>query len=142
MMEKGYLISIEDRHLVELSAGRRLELEVGTLPHEVRLYLGCARDTIYLSDQSIRHIVQKHGDHITNADLKLLPRILFTGMWLADDRPTHAIASLDINGTRFKAVVKVTNDRQRTYVKTLHRTSPRQTRSLLRNTNQLRPAWD
>src|SRR6056297_1274636 len=108
-MENDYLIEIEDRQLVELSASRRPELEVGTLPHEVRRYLGCSRDTIYLSDHSIKHIIQKHGDHITNAEIKRLPKILFTGLWLSDARPTHAIASCELGGIRFKAVVKVTN---------------------------------
>ncbi len=74
-MESDYLIPVSDAHLVELLAGRRPELEVGTLPHEVRIYLGCSRDTIFLSDQSILHIVRKHGDHISNQELKLLPKI-------------------------------------------------------------------
>jgi hypothetical protein len=141
-MEKDFLISIGDRDLVELSAGRRPELEVGTLPHEVRVYLGCSRDTIYLSHDSIRHIIQKHGDHIKNEQIKLLPRILFTGLWLADERPTHAIASCELSGVRFKAVVKVTDDRRRTYVKTLHRTSSRQARQLVRKSSRLRSPWE
>lgn len=140
-MESDFLIQVSDSDLVELLAGRRPEVEVGTLPHEVRLYLGCSRDTIYLSDQSVLHIIRKHGDHITNEELKLLPKILFTGLWLGDDRPTHAIASCEISGTRFKSVVKVTENRSRTYVKTLHRTATRQTRSLLRRSKILRQGW-
>lgn len=137
-MKLQNLITIETVELIELSAGRRPEVVVGTLPYEVRRYLGCSRDTIFLSGDSIGHIIQKHGDHIELAQIRLLPEILFAGLWLKDSRPTHAIVSWEIETVSYKAVVKVTEDRRRTYVKTLHRTSPRQKASLLRNTNILR----
>jgi hypothetical protein len=140
-MEIQNVITINDAELIELSAGRRPELVVGTLPLEVRRYLGCSRETIFLSDQSVRHIVQKHGDHIGHNELKHIPKILFVGVWLADERRTNAIASCEVDGVRYKVVIKVTKDRRRTYVKTLHRTSARQTRALLRNTTRLRDGW-
>jgi hypothetical protein len=135
------LIEIQDSDLVELLAGKRPELEVGMLPFEVRQNFGCSRETVFLSDESIRHIVQKHGDHIGNHELKYLPQILTSGLWLADDRPTHAIAICEVEGVRYKCVVKVTVDRRRTYVKTLHRLSPRQTNGLMRKSRVIRPSW-
>lgn len=140
--DNGFLISIQSSDLVDLLAGKRPEIEIATLPLEVRKYLGCSRDTVFLSSESARHIVRKHGDHISHDELRLLPRILFTGLWLGDERLTHAISSCVIDGVRFKAVVKVTVDRRRTYVKTLHRVSRRQTRSLLRDKKRLRESWD
>lgn len=140
-MRKSYLIEIKDSDLVDLLAGRRPELEVATLPIEVRKYLGCSRDTVFLSKESAEHILMKHGDHITNGDLKLLPLLLFQGLWLSDDRPTHAVLSCEHQHKRYKSVIKVTNDRRRTYVKTLHRTARRQTRALMRKGNVLRNAW-
>lgn len=141
LMSKDYLIEINDSDLVELLAGRRPELEVATLPHEVRIYLGCSRDTVFLSRESAKHILMKHGDHISNEELKLLPMLLFQGLWLADDRPTHAVLSCEYKEIRYKSVIKVTKDRRRTYVKTLHRTAPRQTKVLMRKGTVLREAW-
>ncbi|ABV91796.1 hypothetical protein Dshi_0047 [Dinoroseobacter shibae DFL 12 = DSM 16493] len=140
-MKAQTIIEVYDEDLVELFASRRPELEVGTLPFEVRKYLGCSRDTIFLSDQSARHIIQAHGDHITNTQLKLLPKILCEGLWLSDNRATHAVVSCNVYEVDYKTVIKVTEDRTRTYVKTLHRTSDRQKRALLRKTNVLRNRW-
>lgn len=141
-MSEQYLVEVSDSELVELISGKRPELQVAVLPHEAREHFRCSRDTVYLSYQSARHIIMKHGDSISNTELKLLPRILFQGVWLADkDRPTHAVVSCEVGSRRLKAVVKVTEDRRRTYVKTLHLTAPRQTRSMFRRGNLLRPAW-
>jgi len=136
-----HLIRITETDLIELAAARRPELEVGTVPHEVRKYLGCSRDTVFLSSESLKHIIQKHGDHITHADIQLIPIILFSGVWLSDDRNTHAVATFLFEGRRYKLVLKVTVDRRRTYVKTLHRTSPRQTKSLLSKAKRIRDGW-
>ncbi len=141
-MRPQNIIQIQDADVVELLAGRRPELEVGTLPHEVRRLLGCSRDTVFLSQESARHILQKHGDHIGAEDLKLLPAIMIMGVWLADSRPTHAVISSTVDGISYKSVIKVTEDRRRTYVKTLHRTSPRQKKTLFRNGSIIRDGWD
>lgn len=108
-MEIQNLTEIDQVEILELAAGRGLELEVGTLPHEVRLYRGCARDTVFLSQDSMRHIIQKHGDHIGLEDLKLLPTILFAGFWLSDSRSTHAIVSFEASGVRYKTVARSPN---------------------------------
>lgn len=140
-MNENYFINVTDADLLELAAERRPELQVGTVPYEVRKYLGCSRDTAFLSSESIKHIMLRHGDHICNEHLRLLPQILFQGLWLGDERTTHAIVTCQVSEIRYKAVVKVTRDRSRTYVKTLHRLAKRQTRSLMNRAKVLREAW-
>lgn len=139
-MSKQFLVQITDSDLVELLSGRRPELEIATLPHEVRLHLGCSRDTVFLSKESARHIILRHGEHISNEELKLLPWILFHGLWLADTQPTYAVVSCFHEGIGYKSVVKVTNDRRRTYVTTLHRTAQRQNKALTKKGKILRKA--
>jgi len=136
------LIEISDSDILELAAGRRPELEVGTIPYEVRKYLGCSRDTVFLSSDSMKHIVKKHGDHIGLESIKLIPKILFSGFWLTDDRSNHAIACFKFSEIRLKAVVKVTEDRRRAYLITLYKTSRRQEKALLRKTMRIRDGWN
>lgn len=136
-----FLIEIYESDLIELLNGRRLEIEVGTIPTEARSYLGCSRDTIFLSQHSLKHIFRNHGDHISAKEITLIPTILMRGMWLSDKRPNFVIVSSVLEDIRFKAAIKTTEDRRRNYISTFHRTAKRQTKSLVGRGNVLRPAW-
>ena len=140
---RGYfiLIEISDADLIDLLAGRKPEVEVGVLPHEVRNYLGCSRDTVYLTQHSLLHILQRHGDHVAPEDIRLAPEVMMRGLWLSDDRPNFAVVSCLVDELRFRAVVKTTVDRRRNYLSTFHRMAKRQTRSLLKRGTVLRQAW-
>lgn len=135
------LICICEEDLVELLAARRPEVEVGSMPFEVRKHFGCSRDTVFLTTDSIRHIVKKHGDHVALKELLLLPQVLAKGLWLADHRPTYSVITCELDGVRYKSVVKVTRDRKRSYATTFHRTARRQTKALIKKGKPLRLAW-
>ena len=135
------MIEIDEGQLHSLLTRQRPEIEVGTLPHEVRKYFSCSRDTVFLSKESLRHIFERHGDHVQLSEILLTPKILREGLWLADHRPEHCIVSCQVNEHRYKLVVKVTKDRRRCYVVTFHRTAKRQTKALLKKSRILRIAW-
>lgn len=140
--EVGALISVTESDLIDLLNQKSLELEVGTIPYEAKGYLGCARDTVFLSNHSLRHIFENHGEHVSSRDLLLLPEVLTRGLWLSDQkRSNFVIVSCLVVETRFKAVVKTTLDRSRNYISTFHRTAKRQTKSLLKRGRVLRAAW-
>ena len=134
-------ITVSKTSLVQLLGGNRPEVEIGSLPLEVRKHVGCSKDTVFLTTESARHIIGKHGNHVTLDELILLPLLLERGLWLSDRNKTHTVVCNQIGPTRFKAVVKVTVDRTRTYVVTMHRMAPRQTKSLLKRGSVLREAW-
>ena len=135
------MIEISETDLIDLLAGRKPEVEVGTLPQEVRRYLGCSRDTVFLTQYSLEHIFEAHGEHLMPKDILLVPEVLLRGLWLSDTRPNFAIVSCAFEKMRFKAVVKTTIERRRNYLSTFHRMAKRQTASLIRRGKVIRAAW-
>lgn len=136
------MIEIVESEFIELLAGRRPEIEVGSLPLEVRKYFQCSRDTIFLTTESARHIIKKHGDHLGFGQLYLIPSALRMGLWIADRASSCAITyQEESSGQRFIGAVKITNDRTRTFLTTFHFGSDRQTKSILKRGAPLRPHW-
>lgn len=136
------MIKILESEFLELLAGRRPEIEVGSLPHEVRKHFQCARDTIFLTSISARHILQSHGDHIGFDQIALIPAALTKGLWIGDRPNGCAISYFEVaSRQRYKGAVKITNDRTRCYLQTFHLASARQTKSILKRGNPLRPHW-
>lgn len=135
------VIEIQKSNLVDLLGGRLIEIEVGTIPHEVRLYLGSSKDTVFLTKFSIKHIFDSHVDHIDIDELLVLPTVLTKGLWLSDKKRNFAIATCEVGQNRYKAAVKSTIARDRIFVSTFHRLAKRQTKALMRRGQILRPAW-
>jgi hypothetical protein len=136
------MIELIESEFVELLAGRRPEIEVGTLPYEVRKYFECSRDTVFLTTFSARHIIQQHGDHIGFAQAVVIPSALTKGLWIGD-RPDSCVVSFleSGSGQRYIGAIKVTKDRTRSYLTTFHFASIRQTKSLLKRGQPLRDHW-
>ena len=134
------LFEISD--LKALRMGSRGELQVGVFPFEARKHLQTSREPIFLSTTSMRHILDAHGDHVTLELLLMLPKVLQWGMWVAD-RPTAfaVIYTREEDGQKFKAAVKITNDRRRGYLSSFHKVAPRKAKSILKRGNLIRPHW-
>ena len=126
----------------ELTAHRRPQLAVGTIPHEVKIYFRCSKDVVYLSSESAVHILERHGDHIGKSEFLKLPAILERGLWIADRPECCSVSFHDQDlGRRYIAAVKVTKDRSRSYLTTLHFGQVRQVRALMRRGPLLRKHW-
>ena len=137
-----YPLSPED--LRDLMSGRMPRLAVGTLPLEVRRHFGRSEDKVFLSSESVVHILEKHGEHIGYEELLLIPKILEAGLWIGEfNRPEWCSASLFLEdeNRRLLAAIKVTKDRRESFVATLHQAKPRQIRSKMRRGIILRQHW-
>ncbi len=55
--------------LHRLIAGQVRTLAVGRIPDEVRNYFGATTQTVFLSTDSVRHILQEHSDHLEVPEL-------------------------------------------------------------------------
>lgn len=135
------MIEVSESDLIELLNGRRPEIEVGSFPAEVKKHLGCSRDTVFLTTPSLKHIFERHGDHVSPKEILYLPSVLLQGLWLADTRPNFVLVSGLYGNTRYKVAIKTTEDRRRNYIATFHRIAKKQTKSLLKKGKVLRPAW-
>jgi hypothetical protein len=81
-----------DLEFVELLAGRRPFIEIGALPHEARLHLKTSKDTVILSTETARKLVNKHGNHLGKTEYALMPTAIFSGLWIADTKNSCAIS--------------------------------------------------
>ena len=136
------MIEIIESEFIELLAGRRPEIEVGSLPFEVKKYFQCSRDTIFLTTVTARKIIEKHGGHIDFSQIALIPQALMMGLWIGDKPHSCAISYVANNtGQRYIAATKITIDRTRCYLTTFHFAAARQTKSKLKNGQPLRLHW-
>lgn len=140
-------IEISQNDLLLLAAGRRGDLPIGHICFEARKFFGTSRDIVYLSTQSMRHIRAKHGDHVDLATLQMIPLLLQKGMWIAE-KSTRKNANfcgvsckLSEATPRYFVSLKYTRDLTRAYVRTLHKSAPRQTKQKIKRGKVIRDHW-
>jgi hypothetical protein len=138
------MISLKPSDLLDLLASRRPEMEVGSMPLEARKFLGCARDTIFLSSESAKHILEEHGDHIAPESFEILPIALRKGLRIGEASRGNfcTVSFVDVEmERRYFVAIKTTKDRRRTYVTSFHLGKARQTKSKLKRGQVLRQHW-
>lgn len=130
-------LELEDLH--RLITGQVSTLDVGRVPDEVQPYFGSPTRAVFLSTDSIRHILQQHADHLETPELLKIPAALERGLWIADRKMSCCISYFDAaESIRYICVVKVTRRRHELYLKTFHRGAKRQTKALLKRGPLLR----
>lgn len=140
--QRREVYSFTQEALLHLVAGRVKEIEVGYLPHEVARHFETSKTTVYLSSESALKITRKHGGSLLFGDYEKIPLALQRGLWIADRDNSCCVSYYDTEEKkRFIAAVKITKDRRRSYLTTVHLASKRQTKSLLRRGPILRSHW-
>ncbi len=113
---------------------------MGHLPQSVTTFISAALPYVYLSNYSLTHILEKHGD-VSRFDLLCIPMMLSDGLWVGqkdrlgpDGKPNSACVSFvhPETAVRYAGSVKSAAGGFEVYLNTFHRTKPRQTRSTLK----------
>lgn len=106
---------------------------VGEWPDEARRKLYLSHSEIWLSRDSLFHILFDHRD-ITPNRLLLLPNIISRGVLIQENRKRHVIMAQyfhEPTRERYVAVLKVTNNKAETWVSSVYRIRERHIRALL-----------
>ncbi|WP_319499297.1 hypothetical protein [uncultured Cohaesibacter sp.] len=131
-------MSLELSQLHKLKQTKGASIWIGKLPQEVQLHLGSKMDNIYLSQASLIHILTEHQD-VNLFELLIIPEMLLKGLWIAD-RPNWCCISFQCTeeDRRYKAAIKAADNGYEHYLTTFHKTSKRQTKSILKRGPVLR----
>ena len=131
------MVELEDLH--RLVTGQVPILNIGRIPIEVLPYFRSTTQTVFLSTDSIIHILPEHEDHLEVPEFLKVPAVLERGLWIADRKMSCCISYFDaVESIRYIAAVKVTQRRHELYLKTFHRGAKRQTKTLLGRGSLLR----
>jgi len=125
-------LTLEDVN--SLKCGYRNPVWVGEFPYAVAKALGLNNHNIYLSKQSLEHILYSHRD-ISMFNVLMLPLAIKRGLLIQElRRPGVVLVSyLDSSdGKRFVAALKTTASGAETWVSTFHRAHRRQTLSMMK----------
>ena len=124
-------LTLED--LQDLIAGERDPIVVGQIPFNIASGLSLRNHNVYLSANSLRHVLEEHPD-ISLIDLLHLPFAISKGM-LARERakPNIVVASyLDgETGKRFISVIKIVQSGTEVWISSFYRSKERQTKRIL-----------
>lgn len=120
-------------HLSELALGARKTMLAGFLPRNLLSILHCHTVDVMLSRAQFHHICGEHQD-ISVSDFLLIPEMLDCGMLTATHDRQRLVLSYQTKqeDRRLKLVIKRAASGHQLWISTLHRLSPRQTKSLLK----------
>ena len=107
---------------------------VGEVPYEIAVRLGLKNHNVYLTQNTLTHILDRHPD-IEGYTLLLIPIILGRGLWVQERaKPNMVIASYysPITEKRHMAVMKITANNSEVWLASFYRAHARQTVSLLK----------
>ena len=123
-------MTIELSRLQALLKNKNGSLQVGRLPTHVSSILKCPMGIVYLSCQSLQHIIDAHP-MISFIDMLCLTDMISHGEWFADKTNGACVVYAHPDTMKlYKGAIKVARDRCEIYVTTFHRTDPRQIQSI------------
>jgi len=116
------------------------EAEVGTLPPDVQEALGAGSPHVRLSEQTIEKQNYRHPE-LTADDYTHLPDTIADAPVVAM-QGEHRVVLFRRHGKLYRAAIKVTADKARNYLVSLHRTTPESAERALRGMTLLRGSLD
>ena len=112
-------------------SAKRGAIAFGHLPEQVAEHIGSRLGIVYISYDSLLHIMEKHK--ILMLEMLCLPDMMSNGLWIGERANQACVVYSDPNsGKRFIGAVKVAAQGYEVYLKTFHICRKRQTASLLR----------
>lgn len=126
--------------LSDLREGRRDPIVVGTFPDSAKRMLGIRIADVYLSKDSLAHIVSKHNV-VDNFELLFVPFVIRHGMLMRERKKNNILISVyqDAHSDhRYAAVMKITNKNFEVWLQTFHRAHLRQTRAWLKRCEMIK----
>lgn len=128
-----------DQHLRQLEEGQCEYIVLGSLEREVRQALGDnVKPEVFLSQQSYRHIRERHGNQLTDLDYDALPDAIHSGMVVEDPRRGSLAISFNGPRKRYAVFLKVAKN-GRVYLQTMYPTRDRYTETICSRGRLLRP---
>jgi hypothetical protein len=124
-------LTLED--LIALQNGERDPVVVGQIPYDVAIKLSLRNHNIYLSGNSLEHILQDHSD-ISLIDLLHLPFAVSRGLLVREKAKQNVIVASYLDhetGRRFISALKIAQAGTEIWVSSFYRSKARQTKRLL-----------
>jgi hypothetical protein len=131
-------LTLED--LQDLIAGERDPIVVGQIPFDVAARLLLRNHNVYLSANSLRHVLKEHPD-VSLIDLLHLPFAIAKGMLVQEKAKTNVIVASYLDsetGKRFIAVMKIVQKGTEVWISSFYRSKKRQTKRILSRGNILK----
>ncbi len=125
-------LTLED--LKDLQDGKRDPIWVGEMPYYVAVKLGLKNHNVYLSLESLRHILEERN-HVPLLALLNLPFTIQRGLLIQEKKKPTIILASYFNAEirkRYITAMKIKANATEIWVHSFYRSSKRQTKSLLR----------
>ena len=124
-------LTLED--LMALQNGERDPVVVGQIPYDVAIKISLRNHNIYLSGNSLQHILHAHSD-ISMIDLLHLPFAVSRGLLVREKAKQNVIIASYLDretGRRFISALKIAQAGTEIWVSSFYRSKIRQTKRVV-----------